>query len=114
MGHKLTEEGLKPDASKVKAVQEMPPPKDKRIVQRLLGMTNYLQRFAPKLSEVTNPLRKLTKEESEFIWDESVHGLALAETKRILSTAPVLRYFDLAITPVLQCDASMHVVLGPV
>ena len=30
MGHKLTEEGLKPDASKVKAVQEMPPPKDKR------------------------------------------------------------------------------------
>ena len=108
MGHTLTEEGLKPDACKVKAVQEKPPPKDKRAVQRLLGMTNYLQRFAPKLSEVTNPLRELTKKESKFIWDESTHGLALAETKRILSAALVLRYFDPAITPVLQCDTSMH------
>ncbi len=108
MGHTLTTDGLKPDASKVKAVDEMPPPTDKKGVQRLLGMTNYLQRYAPKLAEVTNPLRELTKKESDFIWEESVHGRALAETKRMLTTVPVLKYFDPTMTPVLQCDASMH------
>ena len=108
MGHTLTKDGLKPDASKVKAVEEMPPPTDKKGVQRLLGMTNYLQRYAPKLAEVTNPLRELTKKESDFIWEESVHGRALAETKRMLTTVPVLKYFDPTMTPVLQCDASMH------
>ena len=108
MGHTLTKDGLKQDASKVKAVEEMPPPSDKKGVQRLLGMTNYLQRYAPKLAEVTNPLRELTKKESDFIWEESVHGRALAETKRMLTTVPVLKYFDPTMTPVLQCDASMH------
>ena len=36
------------------------------------------------------------------------HGAALEETKKILSTTPVLKYFDLGATPTLQCDASMH------
>ena len=56
MGHTLTKDGLKPDASKVKAVEEMPPLIDKKGVQHLLEMTNYLQKYAPKLAEVTNPL----------------------------------------------------------
>ena len=115
MGHTLTEEGLKPDASKVKAVQEMPPPKDKRACSTTsAGNDQLFAEVCPQVVRITNPLRKLTKKESEFTWDESGHGPAIAETKRILSAAPVLRYFDPAITPVLQCDASMHVVLGPV
>jgi hypothetical protein len=62
MGHTLTKDGLKPDASKVKAGEEMPPPTDEKGVQRLLGMTNYLQRYAPKLAEVTNPLVRADEE----------------------------------------------------
>ena len=49
-------------------------------------MTNYLQRFAPKLAEISNPLRKLTKKEIEFLWKDSVHGRAREETKRIMTT----------------------------
>lgn len=40
----------------------MPTPEDKEGVQRLLGMTNFLQRFAPQLSEITSPLRDLAFE----------------------------------------------------
>ena len=61
MGHVLSADGLKPDSEKVKAVREMPAPSDKQGVQRFLGMTNYLQKFAPKLSEITTPLRELIK-----------------------------------------------------
>ncbi|PFX12514.1 Retrovirus-related Pol polyprotein from transposon 17.6 [Stylophora pistillata] len=71
-------------------------------------MTNYLQKFAPRLSEVMTPLRELTKNDNEFQWDGQAHGAALDETKKILSTTPVLKYLDPSATPTLQCDASMH------
>ena len=85
----------------------MPAPNDKQTIQHLLGMTNYLQKFAPRLSEIMTPLCKLTKHDNKFQWDEQVHGAALEETKN-LSTTPVLKYFDPSATPTLQCDASMH------
>ena len=36
---------------------EMPEPTDKKGIQRLLGLINYVARFLPKLSKVKNPLR---------------------------------------------------------
>ena len=104
----LTAEGLQPDPEKVNAIKEMPTPPDKQSIQRLLWMTNYLQKFAPRLSEITTPLRELTKIDNEFVWDDQVHGPALEETKTILSTTPVIKYFDLGATPTLQCDTSMN------
>jgi len=65
-------------------------------------MTNYPQKFAPRLSEITTPLHELTKSDNEFLWDEQVHGEALEETKKILSSTPVLKYFDPGATPTLQ------------
>ena len=108
MGHVLSTDGLKPDAEKVKVVREMPVPSDIQGVQRFLGMTNYLQKFAPKLSEITTPLCDLIKSDTEFLWDEQVHGAALNEAKRIISSTPVLQYFNPSTEPVLQCDASMQ------
>ena len=70
-------------------------------------MTNYLQKFAPRLTEITTPLRELTKND-KFWWDKQVHGTALQETKKILSTTPVLKYFDPCAPATLQCEASMH------
>ena len=84
MGHVLSADGLQPDPEKVKAIREMPTLTDKQSIQHLLGMTNYLQKFAPRLSEITTPLHKLTKND-EFLWDEQVHGAALEETKKVLS-----------------------------
>ena len=107
MGDVLSTDGLQPDPEKVKAITEMPALTDKQSIQRLLGMTNHLQKSALRLSEITTPLRELTKND-EFQWDEQVHGAALEETKKILSTTPVLKYFDPSATPTLQCDASMH------
>ncbi|PFX17543.1 Retrovirus-related Pol polyprotein from transposon 17.6 [Stylophora pistillata] len=108
MGHMLSANGLQPDPEEVKAIKEMPAPTDEQSIQRLLGMTNYLLKFAPRLSEVTSPLRELTKNDNEFHSDEQVYGAALDETMKILSTTPVLKYFDPSSTPTLQCDASMH------
>lgn len=89
MGHVISEEGLKPDPAKIQGVQEMPTPESKQDVKRLLGMVNYLQKFAPNLSEATAPMRELLKEENQFLWDEEVQGrsfIGQATDRRICST----------------------------
>ena len=65
MGHVLSVDGLQPDPEKVKAIKEMPTPTDKQSIQRLLGMTNYLQKFDPRLSEIRTSLHKFTKNDNE-------------------------------------------------
>ncbi|GFO04659.1 polyprotein [Plakobranchus ocellatus] len=51
LGHKLTQDGVQPDKEKVKAITAMPPPEDKKGVERLLGTVNYMAKFIPNLSE---------------------------------------------------------------
>lgn len=55
IGHLLTKDGLKPDPQKDRAIQDMPRPTDVQSV-RFLGFVNYLSKFLPKISEVSEPL----------------------------------------------------------
>ena len=84
MGHVISEEGLKPDPAKIQGVQEMPTPESKQDVKRLLGVVNYLQKFAPDLSEATAPMRELLKEENQFLWDEDVQGRSFKRVKQLI------------------------------
>lgn len=106
-GHTLSHEGLKPDPQKVKAVQEMQPPRSKAELETVLGMINYLARFAPRLSEINAPLRQLLKHDSEFVWDAN-HNRAFQQMKDLITQqpGPVLSYFDPQKELRLQVDAS--------
>ena len=70
MGHRLTADGLKPDPTKVEAIVNMEAPKDKSEVQRFCGAVNYLAKFLPKLSNVLEPIRQLTKTDIAWHWME--------------------------------------------
>lgn len=61
MGHTVSKDGLKPDPAKLQCIQEMPSPQNKQDVKRFLGMVNYLQLYAPNLSQATAPLRDFLK-----------------------------------------------------
>lgn len=61
-GHLLTVERVKPDPDKVTSVRDMELPKDKGELETVLGMINYLSKFAPGLSHVNVPLQQLLKE----------------------------------------------------
>lgn len=106
MGHELTSEGLRADKRKIAAVKDMPPPTDRPALLRLLGMAQYLAKFVPNYSEVTAPLRDLLPRDVEFRWDDFIHGKALRQLKEMLTTAPVLRYYDVNKPVKIQCDAS--------
>ena len=55
LGHIISSDGISPDTTKIKAIMEMPLPTDKKDIQRLLGMVNYVAKFLPNVSEVTSP-----------------------------------------------------------
>ena len=72
MGCLLTDEGMKPDPRKVEAILDMPMPTDVEGVRRLIGTVQYLGKFVKGLTDLTAPLRELTRKDSEFTWNESL------------------------------------------
>ena len=92
-GHTWTPQGVKPDNSKVAAIQSMQPPEDVKSLQSFLGLVNYLTRYSARLATITAPLRELTKKEVAYVWGPE-HDRAFAAVKQEVSTLSVLRYFD--------------------
>ena len=66
-GNIYSAEGVRADPDKVKAITAMRPPESKSEVKSFLGMVNYLQKFIPRLSEHTKPLRDLEKKGVHFV-----------------------------------------------
>ena len=105
MGHILTDHGLKPDPDKIKAVLEMPTPQNVEDAQRLNGFVTYLSKFLPKLADVMEPIRRLTRRDAVWNWSEEQES-ALRNVKSLATDAPILRYYDPTCQLEVQCDAS--------
>ena len=65
-GNVVSGEGVSPDPEKVKAVQELPAPKNEPELCQVLGMINYLGKFLPNLSDVISPMSELLKADSTW------------------------------------------------
>jgi hypothetical protein len=70
IGHRLTNKGLKPDPNKVEAILNMGTPANVEEIQRFVGMVKYLAKFLPDLSDISEPLRRLTHKDTEWCWTE--------------------------------------------
>lgn len=105
LGHTFDSDGITIDPDKVKAITQLKTPSDKKALQRLLGMCNYVSRFIPHYSSISAPLRELLKNDIEFSWNE-VHSRALHGLKRSLTESPVLGFFDPGKELTLSVDAS--------
>jgi hypothetical protein len=95
---------VKPDESKIKAIQDMPTPSSKKEIERLLGTVNYLAKFVPNLATITAPIRELLKKDIEFYWSHE-QTKAFDEIKEILTQQPVLKFFDPTKPVIVRCDA---------
>ena len=104
LGHKLTENGIVPDPSKVEAISKMPPPLDKQGVQRVLGMVNYVAKFIPNVSAATAPLRALLQKDIEWQWGTEQQE-SFERIKQLLVNSQCLAYFDVEKPVTIQVDA---------
>ena len=59
IGHLLTDKGLAPDPDIVSAIVSMPTLTNVKELQEFLSMVQYLSKFLPQLSTVTDSLRHL-------------------------------------------------------
>ena len=105
MGHQLTAQGLKPDPKKVEAILKLETPKTKEDIERLNGTVNYLAKFLPKLSQVMEPLGRLTQKGVEWHWG-GAEDKAFIEVKQLVTQAPVLAFYSPDKELIIQCDAS--------
>lgn len=106
LGHIVDANGVHTDPEKVAAMREMPSPNNVSELRSFLGMVNYYRRFVPNFATIAEPLNKLTRKNTPFIW--SIECETAAQTiKNILAQAPVLS-MPLPDTPfVIQTDASL-------
>ena len=106
-GETYTVNGCKPVKGKVQAIAEMPTPSCKKEVQSFIRMINYLSKFSASLSELGLPIRELAKDKVAFNWGPE-HQAAFKLVKNEIITTPILVYYDLKKTTVLQTDASIN------
>lgn len=106
MGHIISENRVRADPDKIKAICEMPAPQNKQDVQRILGVLNDVGRFLPNFSIDTTIIRELLKKNSVFKW-EPEHENCLQNIKEKLTKAPMLQYYDVRKPVIISVDSSM-------
>ena len=104
-GHQWRAKGLSPDPKKIAAVKRMDLPQDVETMRSFLRLVNYLNRFSPCLAELSEPLREICRQDTEFELTNSVH-IAFSRTKEEISKNMTLPYFNPKISTTLQTDAS--------
>ena len=105
MGHELSEKGLSVDNSKVIAALKCAPPKSASELRSFLWLAQYCAKFLPSFSTVSDPLWKLTRADTEFIWNIEQQK-AFNSINAIMTSAPVLVYHGLGAKTRLTTDAS--------
>ena len=105
IGHVFSADRLKPDPDKIRAISEMPPPSDKEGVLRILGTINYLDKFIEHKAHLQEPISQLNQKDVAFVWEKPQQE-AFDKLKSVITSEPVLAYFENSKETVLSVDAS--------
>ena len=89
LGYVVTKRGIEANLKQIRAILELPSPKNALEVQRLTGRIAALNRFIARSTDKCLPFYNLLKRREKFSWDE-VSEKAFAELKQYLTTPPVL------------------------
>ena len=105
LGFILDAYGIRPDPAYIDKVIELRIPTDKKSLQRVLGMINWLHRYIPRLSDYIWPLTRLTRKNIKFEWNNECN-LAFIQIKKMVKNTQILRHPDLTQPFYVVCDAS--------
>ena len=103
-GHQWSAKGLSPDPKKIAAVKRMNLPQDVEMMS-FLELVNYLNRFSPCLAELSEPLREICRQDTEFVLNESV-CVVFSRAKEEISKNVTLPYFNPKSATTLQTNVS--------
>ena len=89
LGFLVSHRGIEANPNKIKAIEEMQPPRCLRDVQKLAGCITALGRFIARSGDKALPFFKLMKKMGTFAWTPEADK-AFAELKRYLTSPPVM------------------------
>ncbi|KAM2731759.1 hypothetical protein EV2_035390 [Malus domestica] len=81
--------GIEVDQSKIKAIQNMPEPRNLHELKSLQGRLAFIRRFISNLAGRCQPFSRLMKKDVPFVWDKACNN-AFESIKKYLSSPPVL------------------------
>jgi len=112
LGHRITQEGLKMDDHKVKAILDWELPRSVLAIRSFLGLASYYRKFIKNFAKIATPLTNLLKKSSEtYEWEEACNE-AFETLKGILVKAPVLKLPDFDKDFEIHSDASDFAIGG--
>jgi len=94
LGHRITQEGLKMDDHKVKAIVNWEPPKSVPALRSFLGLASYYRKFIKNFAKITAPLTNLLKKSVVTYEWEGACDEAFETLKGILVKASMLKLLD--------------------
>lgn len=110
LGHVVSEAGLQLDPDKVRAINEMSPPRNIKQLRSFIGLASYFNKFIQNFAEICTPLNNLKKKGVRFKFGEEEIE-SFNKIKEKLMNTPILRYPDFNKEFLLRCDSS-DVALG--
>jgi hypothetical protein len=105
LGHVISDEGIRPDESKIEKVKNFPTPTNIKQVRGFLGLASYYRKFIKDFALIAKPLNQLLKNDEEFIWNDE-RELSFQTLKNCLISYPILRHPDFNRPFYLYTDAS--------
>ncbi len=112
LGHRITQEGLKMDDHKVKAIVDWEPPKLVLALRSFLGLVSYYRKFIKNFTKIAAPLTNLLKKSAMTYEWEGACDKAFETLKGILEKALVLKLPDFDKDFEIHSDASNFVIGG--
>lgn len=110
LGHIVSQEGVKPNPSKIKAVKEYPIPKTQKEIKTYLGLLGYYRKFIPNFAKLTKPMTSCLKKGNKVDINHSDYRTSFEHSKELLINAPILQYPDFNKQFTLTTDASNYAI----
>ena len=111
LGYHLSTEGIKPRNELIDAIVNFRQPKTKKEVKRFLGTVGFYRNFIHHFSEISEPLRNLTNDNSNFQWNTNCEK-SFTALKQCVSQHPILAFPITNKEFIIEVDASDNAIGG--
>ena len=112
LGHMVSADGIQPQPDRLAAIRDWPTPHCLCDVRAFYGLASYYRKFVRDFAKIAEPLSKMTKKNTPFMWTDETEQ-SFEELKKALLDVDTLAYPTPGIPCILDTDTS-NVAVGAV